>query len=1070
VVGGQAPDPTRLIDAVDLPIVVLGRDATLVHCNAAALAFLSLTSLRSLRPGISLHHCRGLEGLVADIEELWEHVMAGGAASQRELRTKDGAWFVVRVTAHRGADGELAGAVATFTNVTGLRVGVEQSIYEREYTKTILNTVVDPLVVLDGEQRIQTANRAFHQFFRISRDEAQGLALHDLGSGDWNSPDLSARLRQCISGADGTAEALEIRADVREVGRRTLSLTMRRMPQGPRPRELVLLSIEDISERRHAEEVRARLSDIVASSDDAIVGETFDGTITSWNPAAERIFGYTVDEALGRHISIIVPDERRGEQEDALACLRDGQRVEHFQTVRLARDGRRLDVSLTVSAIKDGEGRAVGVSMIARDITDRVRGEKALRHRTAQLAILVDEAPMGMFIVDTDFRVRTVNPQALPNFEGAGDPIGRDFHEVMRALRPAPTADAIAALFRRVLETGESHFVPELSIERRDGSGSDHYQRQVSCIPLPDGRRGVVCYFRDISAQVSARQTLAERERSLASEVSAMNRLHEMVGRLLVCGDVGAALNEVLDAAMTLVSADMGLVHLLDPGDQTLQIVAYRGFTDDSMERFRAGRPCVGTAYGEAFASRRRVVVEDVQADPAHPHREIAVREGWHGVQSTPLLARDGSALGVLSTHYRKPHRPAARDLRILDLYARQAADFIERMNVDDALRAADRRKDEFLATLAHELRNPLSPVRVALELMRRALGPSSVDRYLNVIERQVGNLEHIVDDLLEISRITRGKIELRKVRLDLSAAVSTAVETTQAVVAARKHQLFVSLPARPLFIEADPVRIEQILTNLLVNAAKYTEPGGRIWVSADRTGEYVEIRIKDTGIGIPAELLPRMFEIFEQGRRDLARSSGGLGIGLSIVKTLTDLHGGTVVATSPGEGQGSEFMLRFPTMPDDSAGDPAEQAAPVRDAETPRRQILVVDDNADAGELLAELLRGLGHDVRVAHDGPTAIHLVGEWHADVVFMDIGLPGMDGYAVAREIRRMGIDTQLIALTGYGHESARGMSRDAGFAQHLIKPPALEKVMGVLRSIGPVGVRAAAGCETPTTNA
>jgi PAS domain S-box-containing protein len=1048
----HADDLKGLIDAVDLPIVVLGLDATVAHCNAAASSFLSLGPSDL---GLPLRRIRALSGVILDIEELYEHVLAGGAAAQREVRTAEGAWYVVRTTPRLGTERQVVGAVLTFTNVTGLRASVEQSIREREYTKAILNAVIDPLVVLDADLRIQTANRAFHSMFQVSREDTHGVPLHALGKGGWDAPELRSTLVRCLAGSD-QAGPLEIPMELPLLGRRTLSFCASRLARRAGYGDLILLSIEDISERRQAEETRSRLAEIVDSSDDAIVSETLDGVITSWNPAAQKIFGYTAAEAIGRHISLIVPEEQRGEQDDVLARLRRGEKVDNFQTERRARDGRRLAISLTVSPIRDAEGTVVAASQIARDVTDRVQAEQALRQRTAQFEILINEAPIGVYLVDADFRLRAVNPQASPMFAGVPAPIGQDFGVVMNALRAGQHAREIVARFRHTLETGEPHAVAEGRAEASDGSGGGYYQWQINRIPLPDGRNGVVCYFRDISEETLARQTLAESERSLAREVSAMNRLHEMVGRLLACTNVGAALNEVLDAAIGLVSADMGLVHLLNPHSHLLEVAAHRGFTDAALEDVRLVVPDGGTAYGRALASGERVVIEDVQADPRHPHGGMVAAAGGDCVQSTPLLSRSGAPLGVLSTHHRKPHRPSERDLRTLDLYARQAADFIERINVEEALRAADRRKDEFLATLAHELRNPLAPVRMALELVRRKVGPSPIDNQLAMIGRQVENLERIVDDLLEVSRITRGKIELRKRRLDVSVAVSSALESTRGLILGRQHEVSVALPPSPLFVEADPVRVEQVLTNVLANAAKYTDPGGRISISVERAGGDAEIRVRDSGIGISEEMLPRVFEMFEQGRRDLARTAGGLGIGLSIVKSLTELHGGTVVAASAGVGRGSEFTVRLPLACEEK---PGEAAAPVPiaagGAPVARRRILVVDDNADAAESFAEILRELGHEVRVANDGPTAITMSADSHADIIFLDIGLPGMDGYQVAREIRKRRIDTQLIALTGYGHESARAQSREAGFSQHLVKPPALEKIIGVLEGVVPI---------------
>jgi CheY-like chemotaxis protein len=261
-----------------------------------------------------------------------------------------------------------------------------------------------------------------------------------------------------------------------------------------------------------------------------------------------------------------------------------------------------------------------------------------------------------------------------------------------------------------------------------------------------------------------------------------------------------------------------------------------------------------------------------------------------------------------------------------------------------------------------------------------------------------------------------------------------------------------------PIFVSADPVRIEQILTNLLINAAKYTNPGGQIWVSLERTRGHVDIRVRDAGVGISPELLPRVFEMFEQGRRDLARSTGGLGIGLSIVKKLTELHGGTVLATSAGIDKGSTFTVRLPAEVEDDVVAPVATTRARARMSASARRILVVDDNVDAAESFADLLKEMGHEVRIANDGKAALELNGEWQADVIFLDIGLPGMDGYEVARQIRVQNASTRLVALTGYGHESARSMSVEAGFARHLVKPPDINAVVALLETLATAGER------------
>jgi signal transduction histidine kinase len=361
-------------------------------------------------------------------------------------------------------------------------------------------------------------------------------------------------------------------------------------------------------------------------------------------------------------------------------------------------------------------------------------------------------------------------------------------------------------------------------------------------------------------------------------------------------------------------------------------------------------------------------------------------------------------------------------------------------------LAEANRRKDEFLAMLAHELRNPLAPIRNALHILKQSHAGGPVEPLRAMMERQVQHLARLVDDLLDVSRITRGKIELRKQVVSLAAVVSRAVEASRSLIEGRRLELEVALPAEPLRLEADPTRLEQVVANLLHNAGKYTEPGGHIRLTAalapSSEGGEVVLRVQDSGIGIPAEMLPHIFDLFVQVDHRHARSQGGLGIGLTLVRRLVELHGGTVEAFSAGLGRGSEFVVRLPALSEKreregrAGREDAGDAAP-----TPGRRILVVDDNVDAAESLALLLRLQGHDVAVAADGPTALEKARAERPEVIFLDLGMPGMDGYEVARRLRQLPDvgPVRLVALTGWGQEEDRRRTRQAGFDHHVVKP-------------------------------
>ena len=357
-----------------------------------------------------------------------------------------------------------------------------------------------------------------------------------------------------------------------------------------------------------------------------------------------------------------------------------------------------------------------------------------------------------------------------------------------------------------------------------------------------------------------------------------------------------------------------------------------------------------------------------------------------------------------------------------------------------DALAVANRRKDEFLAMLAHELRNPLAPIYNSLELLRM-LCPKQPDLEMarDVIDRQVQQMKRLIDDLLDVSRISRGKLELRRERVNLAAVVSYAIEASRPAIENGSHELTVKLPPDPIPLDADMTRLCQALVNLLNNAAKYTNPGGRIELIADREGDQVTIQVKDNGIGIPVDMLPRVFEMFTQVDSTLDRSQGGLGIGLTLARTLISLHGGTIEARSSGCGSGSEFIVRLPIVAmSDSQKVLEDNSTPAAGPASYR--ILIADDNLDHADSMAKLLRLSGHQVHLAHDGLAAVNLVLSTDPDIVLMDIGMPKMNGYEAARRIReRHGHELVLIALTGWGQIEDRSRATDAGFNYHLTKP-------------------------------
>jgi PAS domain S-box-containing protein len=513
----------------------------------------------------------------------------------------------------------------------------------------------------------------------------------------------------------------------------------------------------DVTEHRLALEGSRRLAAIVQFSDDAIVSKSLDGTIRSWNPAAERMFGWRADEVIGRSIRLIIPPDRSAEEDEVLARVRRGESIEHYETVRVRKDGTFLDISLTVSPIKDPDGRIVGASKIARDITDRKRAEHALRE--------------------------------------------------------------------------------------------------------------------------------------------------------------------------------------------------------------------------------------------------------------------------------------------------------------------ADRQKDEFLATLGHELRNPLAPIANAVEILKLDVADRTMwERARTVIERQLHHMVRLVDDLIDISRISRNKLVLRKERIELATAVQNAVEAVRPLLEAASQRFELELPGHALYLDADLTRLTQVLLNLLHNAVKYTEPGGRISLVAKLEDGRAVVRIRDDGVGIPPEMLGRIFDMFTQVDRSLERSQGGLGIGLSLVKRLVEMHGGSVEAHSEGLGRGSEFVVRLPSIaPRETRGAKTSGRSDGL-GRSPLCRILVVDDNTDAALTLGAMLELQGHEVRTAYDGLAALEIAASFQPDVALLDIGLPGMNGRETARRIRSQpwGREMLLVAVTGWGQGEDKKRSIEAGFDLHMVKPIDHSALEGLLAGFGRGSTRGSGG--------
>jgi signal transduction histidine kinase/CheY-like chemotaxis protein len=574
------------------------------------------------------------------------------------------------------------------------------------------------------------------------------------------------------------------------------------------------------------------------------------------------------------------------------------------------------------------------------------------------------------------------------------------------------------------------------------------------------------------------RQHIRERERievalrtarnQLEAEVSSLNRLHELGTQLLHTPDLSSALEEILRASIALLGADMGNIQLYDPVDKVLKIAAQQGFDTDFLDRFCIVSMDSETICGRALRSAQRIIIEDVRADAGYAaHLDAADKAGYRAVQSTPLLSRDGTPLGMLSTHFRFPRRPDEHQLRILDLYARHASDFIERLRIAERMQEADKRKDEFIAMLSHELRNPLSAIENSATLLQLPeIGDEKHQWAAKVVQRQCRAMKILLDDLLDASRLSLGRLTLHKQNVTLASVIESALETTQPLIDTAGHTVSVAEPPPSVIIYGDPVRLAQIFSNLLSNAAKYTDPGGKIALDVKITTENAQVTVTDNGIGIERLFAEQIFGMFSQGESRYGRTATGLGIGLALVRAIAELHGGWVKAASEGLGQGSVFTVSLPLVqPLESLPQaaPAPQISPARGpnlgTEMKPCRILVADDNKPAAKAISMLLERDGHMVHVAHDGLAALREAEQFLPDIVLLDIGMPHLNGYEVARAIRAApwGADAYLIAATGWGQEKDRKLAEEAGFDIHLTKPIDFKQLKELVESRVKAGI-------------
>jgi PAS domain S-box-containing protein len=673
-------------------------------------------------------------------------------------------------------------------------------------------------------------------------------------------------------------------------------------------------------------------------------------------------------------------------------------------------------------------------------------------HSNTRLEFIVEAVPALIGYVDADERYRFHN-SAYEQWFGppARDIGGRHVRDVLGDA----VYEIIAPHVRAAL--GGRRVTFESALPYRDGK-----RRFIRATYIPDvdgsGRvRGFVAHVTDIS---DLKQAEEERER-LRRHADELGRVARRLSESL---DVSEVAERIAESILPLFEAQSSVVRLLQP-DGSLACVAIAG---KWLENFKPGYrlpPGVGLV-GRAVLERRALWTADILDEPSvvltPDFRRGLAGAGHHAVLAVPLLAK-GEVIGAISTAHREIRSFSQAEIDLLQAFADQAALAMRNVQLfarEQAARAeaeaANRAKDQFLALLAHELRNPLAPILTAAALLRRPGAPSTVvAQSATIVERQARNLARLLDDLLDVSRITRGRIDLRREPVAIEEAVTNALEATRPFVDERRQRVSLALPPEPVYVDADPARLEQIIVNVLNNAAKYTPAEGRISLTVSAAHGEAVLRIRDTGVGIAPDVLPRIFDLFVQGDESLAHTSGGLGIGLTLVHRLVALHRGRVTAHSDGLGRGAEFTIALPLSQTAPARLPSAPTAP----RGPAAAVLIIEDNVDARQSLRTLLEHEGHRVDEADDGARGLARAEATTPDIVLIDIGLPTMDGYEVARRIRaQRGVRPILVAITGYGQVDDRQRSLEAGFDAHLTKPVApdllVEVLAGLTRQRGP----------------
>jgi PAS domain S-box-containing protein len=674
------------------------------------------------------------------------------------------------------------------------------------------------------------------------------------------------------------------------------------------------------------------------------------------------------------------------------------------------------------------------------------QNERVANERLAHLKTIYASAPVGLCFVDRDLRYVSINNEwAEMNGHSPEYFIGKTVREAL-----GDFANEVEAHYRRVIDTGQPVVDEEVAAVNPNRSQE---RRIYVCSYYPVHTEGGELLGVNVAVRDITRRKQAEADTLFLLDLGEGIRFAADADELLWA--VAVALGEHLKASRcSFIEVDTEQERLTVRRDYHPHLRSMVGSYSLSA---------LSPSLVAAAKAGQIIAIADAASDERTAHVFASHQApGLRSLVITPLL-RDGALVSALIVAGSEAHDWTEREITLVNVVAERTWLAVERLRLDRvlresdaALRDADRRKDEFLATLAHELRNPLSLIRNVITLQKTPGTPESDPRWgQDIVERQVSYLTRLTDDLFDVSRITRDKLELQKEPVNLAEVIRASVESSRPLIDQRRHELTVTMSQESVYVAADRVRLTQVFMNLLNNAAKYTPNPGHIWLNVEQAGDTVIVRVKDTGIGIAAENLPHLFDLFYQVDRSFTRTEGGLGLGLTLVQRLVAMHGGTVEVRSDGVNRGSEFIVHLPVLPAVSASDASNtRETMAATAASQRRRILVADDFPQSAAILARLLRQDGHEVQIAHDGIEAVETAAWFRPDVAVLDIAMPKLDGYDAARMIREQawGKPMILIALSGWGQQLDRERTKAAGFDAHLTKPAKYETLMTLLNQI------------------